>query len=83
MATASVINSIKAGMKSKDIHISPVFGTEQHIRPTSEYFYVKLKASQDYSVLQNTAKELAAEIVGEVPFVPIGICLELQLALVA
>lgn len=70
MATASVINSIKAGMKSKDIHISPVFGTEQHIRPTSEYFYVKLKASQDYSVLQNTAKELAAEIVGEVPFVP-------------
>lgn len=61
---ASVINNQK-------VHVAPVFGTDtENYVSTSEFFYVKLKSSKDYQLLVNVAKELSAEIVKEVPYMP-------------
>lgn len=65
------INSLASVINNKNIHVAPVFGADaEHYVPTSEYFYVKLKSSNDYQLLTDAASEFSAEIVKEVPYMP-------------
>lgn len=65
------INSLASVIDNKNIHVAPVFGVDaEHYVPTSEYFYVKLKSSDDYQLLTDAASEFSAEIVKEVPYMP-------------
>lgn len=65
------VNSLTSVIDNKNIHVAPVFGTDaEHYISTSEYFYVKLKSSEDYQLLADAAGEFSAEIVKEVPYMP-------------
>lgn len=65
------INSLASVINNKNIHVAPVFGADaEHYVSTSEYFYVKLKSSEDYQLLADAAGDFFAEIVKEVPYMP-------------
>lgn len=64
-------NTLASVINNKNIHVAPVFGLDdQNYLSTSEYFYVKLKDSQDYQTLADVASELSATIVKDVPYMP-------------
>jgi subtilisin family serine protease len=70
---SSITNTktLSSFINNKNIHVAPVFGASaENYVSTSEYFYVKLKSSEDYQILVDVASEFAAEIVKEVPYMP-------------
>lgn len=70
-STIANINTLASEINNKNIHIAPVFGIDnQNYISTSEYFYVKLKSSEDYQILADVASDYSAEIVKEVPYMP-------------
>lgn len=69
-STANMLKELKTMIGDESITIAPVFGDDKNMIPTCEYFYVRLKNQNDYSLLQNIAKQYSASILGEVDYMP-------------
>ena len=72
VTTNGILSSMIQKLKgNKDVQVAPVFGLdEQDYISTSEYFYIKLKSSQDYNLLQSVAKDFDAKVIKEVDYMP-------------
>lgn len=72
-ATSATINAtyLASELNSENIYIAPVFGenNEDYIS-TSEFFYVKIKSSEDSQLLKEIATEFSAEIIKEIEYMP-------------
>lgn len=69
----STINAINlvSEIKSKNIYVAPVYGdNNQEYISTSEFFYVKIKSSEDSQLLKEIAAEFSAEIIKEIEYIP-------------
>lgn len=73
---ASISSTINASylaseLKSENIYVAPVFGANsQDYISTSEFFYIKIKSSEDSQLLKEIAAEFSAEIIKEVEYMP-------------
>ena len=52
-------------------YYSPYYKFEQHTRPVSNFFYVKLKSEDDVALLEQQAEQLHVEIVGNNEHMPL------------
>lgn len=69
-STEDMIKELKTKVGDESITIAPVFGDNENLISTCEYFYVRLKNQNDYSLLESVAKQNSTEILGEVDYMP-------------
>lgn len=69
-STEDMIKELKTKVGDESITIAPVFGDKENLISTCEYFYVRLKNLNDYSLLESVAKQNSTEILGEVDYMP-------------
>ena len=68
---ATNYSSLQSNIKDKNIYVAPVFGNnENEYIATSEYFYVKIKSSNDIQILKNIANEYSVNIIKEIDYMP-------------
>ncbi|WP_455102983.1 hypothetical protein [Phocaeicola abscessus] len=66
VSISSTINTsyLASELKSENIYVAPVFGANsQDYISTSEFFYIKIKSSEDSQLLKEIAAEFSAEII--------------------
>lgn len=69
-STEDLIKELKTKVGDESVTIAPVFGDNENLISTCEYFYVRLKNQNDYSLLESVAKHNSASILGEVDYMP-------------